>query len=338
MKAPKLKTLLTPPPNADKAWFQKRGRDFELVLNKFLSDEDMEPRTNMRPTGEEIDGSFAMGDRFFLLEAKWHADPIPASSLYAFKGKVDGKLIGTIGAFFSMSDYSPDAVDALLFGKALNLILFGHKDLSLINDGKITMQEAMRVKLRYATNYGQPFFALEIHLKELAASKKRASTSKHRSDWIILVESASDAQTIDELLKKFNIKAEFEVFPAGGQLSVAPLAKYLTTKYNSKKHNLNLAAIITPSPDSQLQKAHIRDLESYEVQLVNLSSSLEDWLSSYVPVDYDNTMTMFTNSEGKMAKRYASRANPDKLLAENPTFSALIDNLKAAPKNSKSKG
>ncbi|WP_440800685.1 hypothetical protein [Pseudomonas syringae] len=99
MKAPKLKTLLTPPPKADKAWFQKRGRDFELVLNKFLSDEDMEPRTNMRPTGEEIDGSFAMGDRFFLLEAKWHADPIPASSLYAFKGKVDGKLIGTIGAF-----------------------------------------------------------------------------------------------------------------------------------------------------------------------------------------------------------------------------------------------
>jgi hypothetical protein len=33
----------------------------------------MELRTGVRPEGEEIDGSFAMGDRFFLLEAKWHA-------------------------------------------------------------------------------------------------------------------------------------------------------------------------------------------------------------------------------------------------------------------------
>ena len=54
-----------------------------------------------------------MGGKTYLLEAKWRKQPIPASDLYAFKGKVDGKLVGTIGVFISMSDYSADAIDAL---------------------------------------------------------------------------------------------------------------------------------------------------------------------------------------------------------------------------------
>ncbi len=55
---------------------------------------------------------------------------------------------------YRMSDYSAEAVDALLYGKELNLILFGRQDLLLIEDQKISMQEAIRVKLRYAAEYG----------------------------------------------------------------------------------------------------------------------------------------------------------------------------------------
>lgn len=79
--------------------------------------------------GEQIDGSFYLDGTFILLEAKWHADPIPASTLYQFKGKVDGKLVGTLGVFISMSGYSEDAVDALTAGKSLNLILFNKEDI-----------------------------------------------------------------------------------------------------------------------------------------------------------------------------------------------------------------
>jgi hypothetical protein len=78
-----LRDLLIPPKTADRIWFQRRGKTFELVLNQLLSRENMEPRTSTRPDEEEIDGSFVMGDRFFLLEAKWHATPIPASYLPA---------------------------------------------------------------------------------------------------------------------------------------------------------------------------------------------------------------------------------------------------------------
>ncbi|MBY6194567.1 hypothetical protein KUV78_12270 [Marinobacter hydrocarbonoclasticus] len=85
----RLKDWLEPPEKSDRIWFQKRGRVFEKILNGMLAKEQMEPRTSMRPSGEEIDGSFAIDESFYLLEAKWHSSPIPASSLYAFKGKVD---------------------------------------------------------------------------------------------------------------------------------------------------------------------------------------------------------------------------------------------------------
>src|SRR4051794_28791321 len=83
-----------------------RGRRFERWLRDLLLEAQMTPRTSYRPKGEEIDGSFLFGTRVFLLEAKWTARPVPASAIYAFKGKVDGKLAGTIGVFLSMSDYS----------------------------------------------------------------------------------------------------------------------------------------------------------------------------------------------------------------------------------------
>jgi hypothetical protein len=44
-------------------------------------------------------------------------DPTLAADLYAFKGKVDGKLVGTIGVFVSMRGYSTEAIDALKLGK-----------------------------------------------------------------------------------------------------------------------------------------------------------------------------------------------------------------------------
>jgi hypothetical protein len=81
---------------------QRRGKEFERVLYDMLVEADMEPRSSYRPVGEEIDGSFLYGDRTLLFEAKWTRDPVPASSLYQFKGKLDGKLSGTLGAFISM--------------------------------------------------------------------------------------------------------------------------------------------------------------------------------------------------------------------------------------------
>src|SRR5450759_337008 len=91
---------------------RKAGLEFEELLNALLDQEGLNPRTRYRPKGEEIDGSFVLESRVFLLEAKWHTKPLPASAIYAFRGKVEGKLSGTLGVFISGSGYSSHAVDA----------------------------------------------------------------------------------------------------------------------------------------------------------------------------------------------------------------------------------
>lgn len=320
----RLKDWLEPPQGSDRGWFQKRGRVFERILNGMLSKEEMEPRTSMRPSGEEIDGSFAIGESFYLLEAKWHSSPIPASSLYAFKGKVDGKITGTVGVFFSMSDYSKEAVDALLYGKELNLILFGQDDLILIEEGKIKLREAMRVKRRYAANYGQPFYPLKTYLSELKSSIEETTAQDQGASWSILVEGESDVGAIEILLGRCGIKARHNVLAAGGQLAVAQLAEHLMST-----NRLNIAALITPMSDAELQQEQISKLIDLGVEVVTLKSDIEAWLDNYVSTEYHNATFMLTNRNGKMARRYARNADITKLRSNNPTFEHLIKKLGA---------
>src|SRR6202011_1415515 len=92
--------------------------------------------------------------RVLLLEAKWTQDPQPASSIYQFRGKVEGKLIGTIGVFISMSGYSVAAVAALMAGKVINVILFNDDDMRAIASGQFSFGDALDRKLRDAAEYG----------------------------------------------------------------------------------------------------------------------------------------------------------------------------------------
>lgn len=319
-----LSDLLTPPTSADPKWFRSRGRSFEQVLNQFLLNEEMEPHTSIRPKGEEIDGSFILDDRYFLLEAKWHKDPIPASDLYAFKGKVDGKLVGTIGVFFSMSDYSTEAVDALLKGKELNIILFGLNDLLSIENKKITMRESLKIKLRSAATYGLPFYSIESYLSNVITSTKLGKDQHSKRAWSIIVEGEEDVGTIKALLSRFDINSGFTIFPAGGQLSVPSLSAQLVSTGNT-----NVAAIVTPIKDPKVQSKQIAELESLEVEIINLPATLEDWLDNYVTTEYHNSVFFTSSSNGKMARRYARNANIDMLLSNNPSFNNLINKLKS---------
>ncbi|NKS85640.1 hypothetical protein GS688_00845 [Rhodococcus hoagii] len=149
------------PSNASPAEKANRGREFEAALVEMLSEAKLQPRKGYRPIGEEIDGSFWLDGRTYLFEAKWTSAAHPASSLYQFKGKVEGKLTGTVGLFFSMSGYSPDAVQALVAGKNLNLVLFDDSDINLLFEEEIDIAEAIRLKVRAAAESGTPYIQLD---------------------------------------------------------------------------------------------------------------------------------------------------------------------------------
>ena len=140
--------LCSPPQGADAVWNRSRGYRFETLLANLLRADNLDPRTSYKAPGEQIDGSFFLDGTVFLLEAKWHATEIPASTLYQFKGKVDGKLSGTIGVFISMSGYSKDAVDALTLGKSLNLVLFDKRDLDAAISRDLGFREVLKRKLK----------------------------------------------------------------------------------------------------------------------------------------------------------------------------------------------
>lgn len=217
------------------------------MLKNLLELESLEPRTRYRPEGEEIDGSFLFASRVFLLEAKWLAEPIPASALYGFKSKVDGKLVGTLGVFLSMSGYSDDAVDALVKGKELNLILFDVQDFefSLSTPGGFTI--ALHKKLRAASEEGAVY--LPITTKEVSVQQTNEGTRSSIEEVVadkppapdtlsFVCEGFVDQVILSELLARsmsdLLIQSRVRILAAGGKLNLAIIANTLSSEPNQQ--------------------------------------------------------------------------------------------------------
>lgn len=198
------KELLSLSPDADKIEKQNRGRQFEKLMDSWLKLENLDPRIRITPNGEEIDGSFILNSKTYLFETKWHSKQISASSIFTFKGKVDGKLVGTVGFFISISGYSPNAVEALIKGKDINVLLFDGDDLKKAMSVEGGFQKACEIKLRAATEEGIVFYSLESHLIEYDRNNNRVISEQqnlictpkveeyNKSEVIIITEGSFD--------------------------------------------------------------------------------------------------------------------------------------------------
>lgn len=193
---------------------QQRGFEFEKLIEAKLGNESLEPRASYKPKGEQVDGSFFWAGQTFLLEAKWVKSKLPASSIYAFKGKLDGKFHTSSGVFLAINGYNEDVEDALKFGKSLNIILFDTNDISMIFNGNVTFLEVLKFKLRAAGDTGSlnvPYKLIkkaekisesdDIKYFNLATFNKKYSKQTKSEDLLIFVEGRSDVSIIEKLLK-----------------------------------------------------------------------------------------------------------------------------------------
>ncbi|ETT67431.1 hypothetical protein BSK66_29350 [Paenibacillus odorifer] len=243
--------------NPDAIAKRRRGFDFERLLNKMFSSEQLEPRTGYRPVGEQIDGSIYLDGRVYILEAKWHAEPLPASTLYQFKGKVEGKLAGTIGIFISMSGYAEDAVDALVLGKALNIILFDKRDLDAAISRNIGFTNILKLKLRKAAEEGAIYFPSEGEL--VTAEKEPFVEIDHlrfdsitgrvltmqsvvatSADLLIVCEGETDREVIatlsERILSNVGSNRSIKILVAMGKMTIPRVANALwNTFYTESK-------------------------------------------------------------------------------------------------------
>ncbi|MUZ65681.1 restriction endonuclease [Agrobacterium vitis] len=242
------------PLDSDGAAKRRRGFAFERLLNKLFKMDELEPRAGYRPEGEQIDGSIYLDGRVYLLEAKWHADPLPASTLYQFKGKVDGKLAGTIGIFISISGYAKDAIDALTLGKGLNVVLFDRRDMDAAILRGNGFKQVLKLKLRKAAEEGAIYFPAEGEL--VTADETRVVEIEHlrfdhttggllatqpaepaAADLLIVCEGDADRVVIATLAERILAQAgsgrSIKILTAMGKLIIPRVANALWNTFDS---------------------------------------------------------------------------------------------------------
>lgn len=149
----------------------KRGFAFERLINELLKIENLKPSFSYKATGEQIDGMFEFKNRFFHIECKWESKPICASNFYSLHGKMNGKLVGSLGIFISMSDFSVDAPLALEKGKPIDTLLFTSGDIEDCFSNTFSFNEVLETKLRNAALYGSVLYEHSTHQQLLKLKK-----------------------------------------------------------------------------------------------------------------------------------------------------------------------
>lgn len=281
------------PTAADK---RRRGRDFERLIYNLLDNEGLQPNTAFRPNGEEIDGSFILGHSVFLIEAKWHTSEMPASSIYQFKGKVDGKLVGTIGVYLSMSGFSGEAVDALTFGKSINILLFDNEDFKTCINEVNGFTKVLLEKLRVATEKGTVFFQVKsvavssqtfegkpkVTVSQIDTSTFLTKTDRQKIEQLVfIVEGVSDQQIITALAEKIylstNERKQINIVVAGGKYSVAKLAN--TIKGDLPENSKPVLIVDADANREETLNLLMQILEDKEITTIIPDPEIEVWFS-----------------------------------------------------------
>lgn len=242
---------------------------------------------------------------------------MPASDLYAFKGKVDGKLIGTLGVFISMSGYSRDAIDALKAGKGINLVLFSGEDLRMVERGDISFTDAMFRKLRYAAEEGQPYLPLAPNEFAEPEDVLQSEALPVGTAWDVVVEGANDEIGLRRIIDRMapERSSSVRIWAAGGSLNVPSLVRNLIQTGHD-----HVAAILDDDAGAKTVVEQLRQaLDPHGAHLIFASPNMEDWLESSCANDYV-LMVPPTSVRAKAMRRYSGHANLWEVLDSNAEF------------------
>lgn len=243
----------------------QRGREFEAILFAMFDEADLQPRLSFRPSGEEVDGSIWLDGRTILIEAKWTEAAHPASSIYQFKGKVDGKLVGTLGLFISINGFSPDAVDALVAGKELNIILADGADVRAIAKRQVSVIDALREKLRAAGDEAAVYWPVEASVVRAAAEAAQPANTPpaEATDGrrIVVVEGRNDVRYLEAARLTLGLTTPMMFVPAGGPRNMPSLIRAL-----SEGSDLRSIAVIV---DADVEASFLDDMRKEVTPLSN---------------------------------------------------------------------
>lgn len=136
---------------------QERGYAFEGFLSDLFALYGLTPRGSFRLVGEQIDGSFQIGQEVYLLEAKWQDAQTAQADLLIFAGKVEGKATGALGLFVSYSGFTVDGLQAFARGRRTSILCMDGLDLAQILSGQLSFIDVIGGKRRRALETNNAF-------------------------------------------------------------------------------------------------------------------------------------------------------------------------------------
>jgi hypothetical protein len=134
---------------------QERGYAFETFLKSLLDAYGLKAREPFRNRGEQIDGSFELGNETYLVEAKWQQIITGAAELHAFHGKVLEKAAWARGVFISYAGFTTDGLHA--FGRGKRVICVDGLDIHDALSRNLPLDAVLDRKVRRAAETGIPF-------------------------------------------------------------------------------------------------------------------------------------------------------------------------------------
>lgn len=134
---------------------QARGYAFEKFLKGVFDAYGMSARASFRLTGEQIDGSFVLGEQTYLLEARWRNSQVDVGTLRAFNAKVEDKASWSRGLIISQSGFTADGLRA--FGHGRSVVCMDGLDLHEVLSRRLDLAEVIALKVRRAAESGVAF-------------------------------------------------------------------------------------------------------------------------------------------------------------------------------------
>lgn len=146
---------------------QQRGYAFERFLNELFAAHSFNPRPSFRIVGEQIDGSIEFAHEYYLIEAKWQAEPIVQADLAVLDSRVSGHSKIGRGIFITIGCFSPDGITAHERLRPSAMIGIDGQDMYHILERGLPLDAVLRRKVRWLVETGQFHHPVREFMMEL---------------------------------------------------------------------------------------------------------------------------------------------------------------------------
>ncbi len=140
---------------------QDRGYRLEKIVANLFKINEIDYHDSYRNSSntQQLDGYFRFEGFDYLVEMKWEKNPVNSPKIASLKQKVDTKLTSTRGLFLSINGFRDEVIQDFANRDSKILFMDG-QELSYILENRITLYEALKVKIVGASKTGNPYVSI----------------------------------------------------------------------------------------------------------------------------------------------------------------------------------